>query len=190
MNIFVLDTDPMVAARYHCNKHVVKMILEAGQMLCTAHWMGHLAAQGRTLADFRRAKDAWAWLREVVPASDLPLWKASHVNHPCSVWTRATLPNYRWHSELGLALCAEYTRRYGKVHKAQALHEWLAVHTPPAWGSLSRQQLPWPQCVPDDCQGFDAVQAYRDYYSRHKSHFAVWAPLASTPDWYTGGVNG
>jgi hypothetical protein len=34
MNRFVLDTDPAVAAVYHCDKHVVKMILEEAQMLC------------------------------------------------------------------------------------------------------------------------------------------------------------
>lgn len=36
MNIFVLDTDPVKAAKAHCDKHVVKMILETAQMLCTA----------------------------------------------------------------------------------------------------------------------------------------------------------
>jgi hypothetical protein len=43
MNIFVLDKDPHAAAHYHCDKHVVKMILEAGQMLCAAHWTHALA---------------------------------------------------------------------------------------------------------------------------------------------------
>ena len=38
MNIFVLDKTPEMSAKYHCDKHVVKMILESGQMLCTAHW--------------------------------------------------------------------------------------------------------------------------------------------------------
>ena len=28
MNIFVLDRDPELAAKYHCDKHVCKMILE------------------------------------------------------------------------------------------------------------------------------------------------------------------
>lgn len=35
MNIFVLDRDPVLAAQYHCDKHVVKMIVEAGQMAST-----------------------------------------------------------------------------------------------------------------------------------------------------------
>ena len=37
MNIFVLDSTPSVAARYHCDKHVVKMIVESAQMLSTCH---------------------------------------------------------------------------------------------------------------------------------------------------------
>lgn len=35
MNIFVLDANPAVAARFHCDKHVSKMILESAQMLST-----------------------------------------------------------------------------------------------------------------------------------------------------------
>ena len=37
MNIFILDTDPIVAAQWQCDKHVVKMIVESAQMLSTAH---------------------------------------------------------------------------------------------------------------------------------------------------------
>lgn len=35
MNIFVLDRDPALAAKYHCDRHVPKMILESTQMLST-----------------------------------------------------------------------------------------------------------------------------------------------------------
>ena len=37
MNIFVLDNDPIKAAEYSCDKHVVKMIVESCQMLSSAH---------------------------------------------------------------------------------------------------------------------------------------------------------
>ena len=37
MNIFYLSHDPKKAAQYQYNKHVVKMILETAQLLCTAH---------------------------------------------------------------------------------------------------------------------------------------------------------
>lgn len=35
MNIFVLDTNLEKCALYHCDKHVIKMILESAQMICT-----------------------------------------------------------------------------------------------------------------------------------------------------------
>ena len=37
MNIFYLDPRPDTAAEMHCDKHVVKMIIEYGQLLSTAH---------------------------------------------------------------------------------------------------------------------------------------------------------
>ena len=39
MNIFVLDNDPIECAKLHVDKHVVKMILEHAQLMCTAHHM-------------------------------------------------------------------------------------------------------------------------------------------------------
>ena len=37
MNIFYLHKCPVKAAKIQYNKHVVKMVLESAQMLCTAH---------------------------------------------------------------------------------------------------------------------------------------------------------
>ena len=37
MNIFVLSRDPEEAARSQCDRHVVKMLLESVQLLCTLH---------------------------------------------------------------------------------------------------------------------------------------------------------
>ena len=39
MNIFYLHEDPQTSAKMHCDKHVVKMIIEYAQMLSTAHRM-------------------------------------------------------------------------------------------------------------------------------------------------------
>ena len=35
MNIFYVDQDPVVAAQMMCDKHIIKMILESAQMLCS-----------------------------------------------------------------------------------------------------------------------------------------------------------
>ena len=39
MNIFFLHILPQVCAQMHIDKHVIKMILETTQLLCSAHHM-------------------------------------------------------------------------------------------------------------------------------------------------------
>ena len=39
MNIFYLDNDPVKCAEMHCDKHIVKMIIEYAQLMSTAHRM-------------------------------------------------------------------------------------------------------------------------------------------------------
>lgn len=41
MNIFVLDLNPTLCAQAHCNKHVVKMVLETAQILSTITGHGY-----------------------------------------------------------------------------------------------------------------------------------------------------
>ena len=93
MNIFYLDKDPELAAIYQYNKHVVKMILESAQMLCTAH---HCYGD--------------KWQKENVP------YKQAHLNHPSTIWTRQCFQNYRWLYLHMLALGSEYTKRYDRTH--------------------------------------------------------------------------
>ena len=37
MNVFYLHEDPQICAQMHADRHVVKMIVEYGQMMSTAH---------------------------------------------------------------------------------------------------------------------------------------------------------
>ena len=48
-------------------------------------------------------------------------YKSTHRNHPSNLWCRATRKNWLWLHEHGMALCKEYTARYGKVHKCEAI---------------------------------------------------------------------
>jgi phage-related protein len=70
MNIFILDKDPKKIAMYHNDKHVVKMIVETAQLLCTAH---HVSGTN----------------------GDIP-YRKTHQNHPCSIWARESIENYNW----------------------------------------------------------------------------------------------
>jgi len=80
MNIFALHNCPIESAKIQHDKHVVKMILESAQMLCSV---------------FDNEK-----------YNDIP-YKRTHYNHPCTVWTRTDLNNFYWLVNHALALCNE-----------------------------------------------------------------------------------
>ena len=94
MNIFYLHSDHVEAAKLQYNKHVVKMILEAGQMLCAAHWMSWLDKFGKTRSDYRLMRDVKQFLKDNVPQDKQPPWGLTHVNHPCTILTRQSAENY------------------------------------------------------------------------------------------------
>jgi hypothetical protein len=144
MNIFVLDENPTTCAQYHCDKHVVKMILETAQLLCGVHWS---------------------------VGSEAP-YKLSHKNHPCSIWVRECIENYVWLCDLGLELCKEYTHRYGKVHKSQQIIEWCMTNLPNIKenGTMTSFAL----AMPDEYKVDSTVESYRNYYRGAKTSFAVW----------------
>jgi len=107
-------------------------------------------------------------------------YKQTHVNHPCSKWLRESLENYQWLCDMSLALCKEYTRRYGKIHKCQKVIEWAGEHYPPlAPGNLTE----FVQAMPEQYRCNDVVEAYRKYYIGDKSRFAKWK-MNNIPEWY------
>lgn len=105
-------------------------------------------------------------------------YKPTHANHPCVLWAAASKANYDWLAEHGLELCREYTRRYHREHKSQAVIIPLANHC----GYPVVGMSPFVQCMPDEYRGDDPVAAYRRYY-HSKAAFAVWAH-SPTPDWW------
>ena len=101
MNIFVTDPSPTISARHLPDKHIVKMPLESCQMLSIV------------------ASDKWGHGFGVLPKLDGAPYKTdkgAFRNHPCTIWAQT---NFRWLIDHGLALCAEYTHRYNKVHSCQ-----------------------------------------------------------------------
>ena len=189
MNIFILDEDPVKAAEYHCNKHVVKMILECGQMLCASHWL-HLIKnhyKGK-MSDFKRVRDLQAWLLENTPQKEQPPWKLSHVRHPCTAWTNQSLGNYMWHWNLGMSLCKEYTARYDKkVHKSETVLKWLGDNRP-KFNEV--EMTPFAICMKEEYKvENDPVQSYRNYYIQDKVRFAKWEPRSTMPQWFKRGIN-
>jgi len=159
MNIFYLDSDPVVAAKMHCDKHVVKMVLETAQLLSTAH----------------RQLDG------DISADAFGLYKTAHKNHPSAVWARKSRSNYRWLHSLLVALCEEYTLRYGKVHKSQRTGIVDSLRRCPDNLPLGYFNLP-PQCMPDKYKCDHPIDAYRNYYLGDKMYMATWK-FTEAPSW-------
>ena len=140
MNIFYLDKDPVKAAQVQYNKHVVKMILESAQMLCTAH-------------------------HELLHEPDVP-YKSAHVNHPSTVWVRSDNHHYHRLYEHMLALGGEYTKRYGKTHLSITKCKELLKLAP--FNIPHKEFKQPPQCMPDEYKDECSVQAYWNYYIGEK----------------------
>ena len=145
MNIFYLHEDPRKAAEYQYNKHVVKMILESAQMLCTAH---HHFDNG-----------------DNVP------YKKAHYNHPSTIWVRQNSRNYYWLYNHMLALGKEYTRRYGKTHLS-ITKCWESLQNVPVGMPLGGPVTQPPQCMPDEYKADCAIRAYWNYYLGDKHRVA------------------
>ena len=171
MNIFFLDSDPRKAAEAMCNKHVIKMILESAQLLCTAH---HLIPIWKDFPD--------------------KFYKATHINHPCAIWVRQCSGNYCWLSQHASYLCKEYTYRYDKIHASQSIIKWCNSNIAADvlnFGNILAESKVFgygsdpPQCMPEEYKCNDTVQAYRNYYLNHKRHTMEmkWT-RRSPPEWW------
>lgn len=157
MNIFFLHTNPRRCARWHCDKHVVKMLLETCQLLYTCHWLGS--------PDFSTAP-----LRT---GTEQRGYKKSHWNHPCAKWIRLSLSNYIWLSTLGLELLREYKFRYNNKDHACAPHiEWLYRNKPTMLRDIGFIEPA--RAMPDKYKSGDPVASYRRYYNGEKQSILKW----------------
>ena len=181
MNVFVLDKSPVIAAQNQCDKHVVKMIVESGQMLSTAHRMLDGAAERRPSKSGKRMIPYWS----LPGVLENVLYKAVHMNHPCTVWTMKSSENYVWHWRHLEALCKEYTYRYGKTHKTEKdlLEPLRAVPLSIPLGTLTD----WPLAMgaaPECINPSDIVGSYRKFYHTKQSRFKMAWTTRAVPDWF------
>jgi hypothetical protein len=144
VNIFILDSNINTCARYHADQHVIKMILESAQMLCTVINM----TGGRAP------------------------YKSTHSKHPCTLWAGRSLSNWQWLRRLALALNQEYRYRF-RAAANHASADIVQKLTPPPITDIGltefAQAMPETYRVPGN-----AVLAYRRFYIGEKARFAKW----------------
>lgn len=144
MNIFVLDRDVPTCARYHADRHVIKMILESTQMLCTVLHQNGIQAP----------------------------YKPTHPHHPCTLWVGRSLSNWRWLRKLSLSLNDEFRLRFKspKDHSSALVARGLPEPPIEDLGLTDFAQA-MPERYRDPR---NPVAAYRRFYIAEKASFATW----------------
>ena len=149
MNIFVTSPDPVASAQALPDKHIVKMPLETCQMLSIVgsekwgHGFGRLPKKSGGFY-----------------ATD----KGAFRNHPCTIWAQQ---RWSWLIRHGLALCDEYTYRYGKIHSC----EKTILHAEKIFpfqylGSVADKTWEFARAMPDQWKYDDTIDtptAYKLY---------------------------
>lgn len=189
MNLFILDTDPVEAAKQNCDSHVCKIILEVADMLCLSHWEnGGLPSNAPP--DLLRPKmiiDKRGRVRTLYKYR-----ATSQVNNHVSKWVRASRQNYLWTVEHGIELCRQYELRYwhnlkkrGMIcHAARPFIEWFGSNIPTIPDTELHEFRQAVARTPYDCyRQDDPVTAYKEYYVRYKARFAKWR-LGNIPEWF------
>lgn len=160
MNVFLLDEDHCKRARYHCDTHVNKMLLESVQILNTAlHINGD---------------------------EDETFYASTHENHPWCQWAAKSDANWVWLSKHAHALGWEFEDRNGKPHTShqKMLDAWSPADTMDVIGA-DGEPTEFPICtgdyVPPESAG--PVESYRRYYVRKKvpEDWCSWSN--GVPDW-------
>ncbi|WP_236869942.1 hypothetical protein [Candidatus Bandiella numerosa] len=137
MNIFYLDDDIAKCAQSHADSHVIKMILESVQILCTALFINGVEAP----------------------------YKPTHKKHPCTLWASESLSNWLWLKDLTIELNKEYKFRWNKKSDHLSYSVMASLNLPRGFikdiGITQR-----PQAMPDIYKvKDDPLSAYRKYYT-------------------------
>ena len=140
-----------------CDKHVVKMALETAQMLCT------VARECKYEEEY--------------------IYKSVHLNHPCTRWAAECYQNWKWLCRHGLALCNEYTYRYGKEHKCKEIIRMLYKNSFGPKYKFLQGRTAFAQAMPNQYKQKNAVKAYRAYYLGEKKRFSKWT-RRKPPTWW------
>lgn len=142
MNIFYLDSDVTQCARFHSDKHVIKMILESAQILCSVLWLHQIEAP----------------------------YKPTHLNHPCVLWANESLSNWIWLKKLAYALNEEYKYRFNRNnHKSYDVILMLEIPPIPDYGLTKRPQVLPDELKQED--PVIAYRHYYKIYKRHLGHW-------------------
>lgn len=181
MNIFALDDNPRAAAAMHCDKHVVKMVLETAQLMST---MVHALDAKNVFYAHVDGYDSPRPFYYINKEQHFPIYKPTHANHPCSLWLRESLQNAMWLAQLGEGLSEEHDIRYGHP-SFKSISVIRNIFTVLARLPLPNgRRTPFALAMPKEIVllNLDPVQSYRLYYASAKRGIAKWK--TAPPAWW------
>ncbi len=184
MNIFALSKSPQQSAIEMLDKHIVKMPTETCQMLHTnILYMQYIRDCGKE----PQLKDLKRFHKQI----GSKLMKPAMLNHPSTIWARQSGANFHWLYQHGMALCEEYSLRYGKRHGS---HDRI-IYGIWNWGCddyifPNTKLTPVTIAMADEYRienTFDdewdfVIESYRHYYLEGKWQFAEWK--TQKPVWW------
>tara|TARA_R110002153_G_scaffold110985_1_gene252555 strand:+ start:361 stop:855 length:495 start_codon:yes stop_codon:yes gene_type:complete len=107
----------------------------------------------------------------------------THVNHPCTVWTRESLTNFNWLLDCTKYMCEEFTHRYGGKHSVEFIIDWM-YQNPPKLKDIG--QTEFAQAMPEVYKSDSVTEAYRKYYAYKTTYMKVnWKLEERIPYWWT-----
>ena len=182
MNIFVLDENPHIAAEMHCDKHALKMIIEHAQMMASAYYSTLGISRKKEIPDRQIEVNSLflGWPRKNEDGSDWP-YGITHVNHPCTIWTRESIENFNWLWECNNHLCDVFQQRWGKEHSIKAIMQWMKQNPP---NLPSSELTPFAQAFPDCYQEFGPIEGYRKYYAMKTTYMSLKWDYSPQPYWW------
>jgi hypothetical protein len=183
MNIFILHEDPKEAAIMHCERHILKMIIEHTQMLATTYYHTIDIHRKKEIAENQeKVKKLFkGFPRKDEDGNDKP-YAITHVNHPCTVWTRESLTNFNWLLDCTKYMCEEFTYRYGGKHSVEFIIDWM-YENPPNLKDIGLTEFA--QAMPDVYKSDSATEAYRKYYAFKTTYMKVhWKLEDRIPNWW------
>ena len=177
MNIFYLDDDPIKAASYMHDKHIISGINESTQLLSNwaAQWDGPTGDEdGGDFDPFEQCSFL----------GDLPWTALSHQNVPVSKWLYEGLGNVQWLVNHLYGLLNEYDLRYSG-NKDKFTKSRTIVYKMDAFLEHFKKKIFTPPviAVPDKYNNGDAVESYRAYYAAEKAPDNRWSRPSKKPEW-------
>ncbi|MFA6198966.1 MAG: hypothetical protein WC679_01005 [Bacteroidales bacterium] len=210
MNIFYLDKNTDICAKYHVDRHVIKMILESAQLLCTAIRVMYgkktiiITPLGKKKTVYLLPEETYYFKKtvkkiimfnmdgELIAVDEISyklilssgLYIQTHINHPCSVWLRENLNNWLYVYDLMYSLEKEWQYRYdtNRRHKSVLQLENTDI-LDMAIISLPDKPMTKPSlAMPDEYKTLDPVESYQNYYRLGKKALLIYTKR-NRPEW-------